>query len=155
MGYPYLSNGYNQFSNSPYSGYMPPAQRLQNYEQQMQQIPQSNMQQGSIIWVQGAEGAKSYMIPPNSNVLLMDSEGTRFYIKSTDNSGMPSLRMFEFKEITGAPMTTGSPTSSMNPEDFVPRREFEELKSDVDRYRDLLSALTAPVSTEGGNSDGR
>ena len=57
------------------------AQLRQNYQQPQQSAP--------IIWVQGEEGAKAYMVAAGNSVLLMDSESSVFYIKSTDASGMP------------------------------------------------------------------
>lgn len=53
-----------------------------------------------LIWVQGDAGAKSYMVAPNSTVLLMNSENDTFFIKSADQSGMPMLRKFSYAEIT-------------------------------------------------------
>lgn len=77
---------------------------------------------GNPLWVQGEAGAKSFCVAPGQNVLLMDSEAQRFYIKSADASGMPlPLRTFEYKEITGAPTVAAS-----GEEGFVTRREFEE-----------------------------
>ena len=56
-------------------------------------------QQNVVIWVQGEAGAKSYLVGAGQSVLLMDSESSTFYIKSTDNSGMPMpLRVFDYKE---------------------------------------------------------
>ena len=53
----------------------------------------------TIKWVQGLEGAKSYQLMPNSNVVLMDSENDgMFYIKSSDNVGMCKIRTFKYKE---------------------------------------------------------
>lgn len=92
-----------------------------------QQIPQGvqapqPQQTGGLLWVQGEAGAKSFCVAPGQNVMLMDSEAQRFYIKSADASGMPlPLRIFDYKEVTGAP------TASVSGEDgFVTRREFEE-----------------------------
>lgn len=64
--------------------------------------------ENGIMWVQGEAGAKSYLVGAGRSVLLMDSESSRFYIKSTDNSGMPMpLRIFEYKEVTTqAPVVT-------------------------------------------------
>lgn len=40
-------------------------------------------------------------MPPNSNVILMDSERDEiFYIKSSDNIGMCKLRTFNYKEVS-------------------------------------------------------
>jgi hypothetical protein len=59
----------------------------------------NNMNNG-ITWVQGIEGAKAYQLNPNSNVILLDSESDRFYIKTSDNIGMCNLRVFDFTEVT-------------------------------------------------------
>lgn len=57
--------------------------------------PQSN----GIIWVQGEAGAKAYPVASGQNVILMDSEASAFYIKSTDQNGIPMpLRVFDYVE---------------------------------------------------------
>lgn len=56
-------------------------------------------QSSPINWVQGIEGAKAFPVAPGNTVLLMDSDGSCFYIKSADNCGMPMpLRTFDYKE---------------------------------------------------------
>ena len=81
----------------------------------------------SIIWVQGEEGAKAYMVAAGNSVLLMDSENSAFYIKSTDASGMPlPLRVFDYKERTTA--TKMPPQTAQQPGgEFVTRAEFDAL----------------------------
>lgn len=81
----------------------------------------------SIIWVQGEEGAKAYMVAAGNSVLLMDSENSAFYIKSTDASGMPlPLRTFDYKERTTAAKTP--PQTAQQPGvEFVTRAEFDAL----------------------------
>ena len=54
--------------------------------------PQNN----GIIWVQGIEGAKSYLVAPNSSVPLWDSESRTIYLKSADASGMPSMKILDY-----------------------------------------------------------
>ena len=64
---------------------------------------QPAQQSSPIIWVQGEEGAKAYMVAAGNSVLLMDSENSTFYIKSTDASGMPQpLRVFDYSERTAS-----------------------------------------------------
>ena len=55
------------------------------YQSPMMQQPTAQTAQAtpSIIWVQGEEGAKAYMVAAGNSVLLMDSENSAFYIKST------------------------------------------------------------------------
>lgn len=90
-----------------------------------QPTPPSN----SLVWVQGESGAKSYIIPPNTTALLMDSESQRFYIKSADSTGMPMpLRVFEYKEVTGA---EAAPVDK-----YVTREEFDKRLAELKEVKD-------------------
>lgn len=97
-----------------------------------QPAAQPMAQQGNngLIWVQGEAGAKSYLVAPGNTVMLMDSEGERFYLKSADASGMPMpLRIFEYKERTEASSPAFSaPVAAQNVNlyNFVTREEFEQ-----------------------------
>lgn len=63
-----------------------------------QVVPQQQNDTG-ILWVQGEAGAKSWAVAPGKSVMLMDSESNTFYIKSSDQSGMPMpLRIFDYQE---------------------------------------------------------
>ena len=62
------------------------------------QTPVPPPQNNGIIWVQGEAGAKSYLVAPNTTVQLWDSEDQVIYLKSADVSGMPSMRILDYKE---------------------------------------------------------
>ena len=47
----------------------------------------------SLIWVNGEVGAKSYLVAPNTTVVLWDSESQTIYLKSADAAGMPSIKV--------------------------------------------------------------
>lgn len=125
---PYIPYGYQP---GYYGQTMPDqlAQLRQNAYQQpmMGQAAQQTQGTPSIIWVQGEEGAKAYMVAAGNSVLLMDSENSAFYIKSTDASGMPlPLRVFDYKERTTAAKTP--PQTAQQPGvEFVTRAEFDAL----------------------------
>lgn len=70
----------------------------QIYPNQFYQQP-NNYQNAnsSIIWVQGEAGAKSYLVAPNTTVALWDSEDEVIYLKSSDASGMPSIKTLDYK----------------------------------------------------------
>lgn len=74
---------------------MPNYGNLPNYNQQ------SNNQ--SVIWVQGIEGAKAHPVGAGQAVLLMDSDSNCLYLKSADQTGMPSLRVFDYTERIDTP----------------------------------------------------
>jgi hypothetical protein len=110
------------------------AQLRQNYQQPQQSAP--------IIWVQGEEGAKAYMVAAGNSVLLMDSENSVFYIKSTDASGMPQpLRVFDYTERGKQAVEK---IESKN-DKFVTREEFDALRARFD-------ALTADKPGKGDNN---
>lgn len=122
-----------------YGNYFPQSY-YPNYYGNQQMPPQqpqmaSNAQQTSgagIIWVQGENAAKAYPVASGQSVLLMDSEDSVMYIKSTDQSGMPQpLRIFEYKEKTGH--QNASVIASKPSEDYVSRKEFEAFRDDVRR----------------------
>ena len=85
----YFSNPYNNYINRQYQSY--PQQT-----QQQQQVYSNN--QNNIIWVKGKENARSMQLPPNSTVILLDSEVGKFYIKTTDDIGLGKLRVFSYME---------------------------------------------------------
>jgi hypothetical protein len=131
----------------PYYGAQPPmadnlaqlrmnANQMQNAVTQPS-IPSQPMQQQSsqIIWVSGEAGAKSYLVAPGNTVMLLDAENSVFYLKSADASGMPlPLRIFDYKERTTAAQQAfgGSVTAeSVNLDNFVTRKEFDELKASI------------------------
>lgn len=72
---------------------------FENYGYRPQTYYQPPAPQSGITWVQGEEAAKAYTVAPGCSALLMDAEGSTFYIKATDQTGMPlPLRIFDFTE---------------------------------------------------------
>lgn len=102
----------------------------------------------SLIWVQGEAGAKSYLVAPNATVMLMDSEGDRFYLKSADASGMPlPLRVFEYKERSALPQQAAAGHIGGDGIDlgkFVTREELEQ----------RLAAMTSKNNLTEGAENG-
>ena len=111
----------------------PSQQQNQNYT--MQQPMYTQMQQpqdnSGIIWVQGESGAKSFAVAPGRSVMLMDSEQSRFYIKTADASGMPMpLRIFTYHE---EPAQTSQINTQEQPKNgYVTREEFESFVERVE-----------------------
>lgn len=169
--YPTVQN-YNQYQQSFPQPYPDRLTQLQNqYQQavnvpQIQTVPQPQVNQG-LLWVSGEIGAKSYLVAPNSTVLLMDSDAQRFYLKSADNAGMPSLRIFEYSEVTNTPTTSVNAQNldeNVLNDKFVTREEYEGLKRQYESIMERLDSMvsdnepvelpTKPKSRRGGNGDG-
>lgn len=122
-------NPYNNYNASYPAAYAAPPQ------------PQPQNQNG-IIWVQGEAAAKAYPVQPGTSVLLMDSECENFYIKSTDNMGMPQpLRTFEYHEII-TPQVTNSLANnpSMDLSEYIKRSEYDNLKSEFEELKKKIDA---------------
>ena len=111
-----------------------------NYVQQPQVVSQVVQQQNDngILWVQGEAGAKSWAVAPGKSVMLMDSESNTFYIKSSDQSGMPMpLRIFDYTERTQQVQHT-EPQIQIQPQqqatvqaDYITREEFEKRIAEI------------------------
>lgn len=121
-----------------YNGYFPQSyyQNPQPYYGMAQNQPTmpQNASAGSgngMIWVQGEASAKAYPVASGQSVLLMDSEESVFYIKSTDQSGMPQpLRIFDYSERKAVTPKENVPVTDRK-EDFVTRSEFEAFKRSI------------------------
>lgn len=126
----------NNYTQPPY--YMPNLQMPQAQAQQpMYSAPTPTPSGNSgLIWVQGETGAKSYLVAPGQTVMLMDSEDNRFFLKSSDSSGMPlPLRIFRYSEqIAGEPQKTPLNAPDTDTREFVTREEFDALKAEISAF---------------------
>lgn len=131
-----MPNPYSQLKNEQ-------AQQTMAQPQQIQQPQPQAQTNNGLIWVQGEAGAKSYLVAPNTTIMLMDSEASKFYLKSADASGMPlPLRTFEYAETTpnGNNTAVNSPKNDLNIDlgKYVTRDELNE----------ILANLTATSDTK-------
>lgn len=123
----------------PYNSYYPatyqpiyPSPVYQPTTQQQAQATAQPQTTNRWDWVQGETGAKSYLVAPNTTVLLLDSENQRFYLKSADTSGMPMpLRVFEFTETTQAG-ATGTIIAEANTEQYATKADLAALTRRID-----------------------
>lgn len=137
---PFYRPTYYDQMNTPSFNQQPMVQPVQ---QMQTPAPQTN---NGLVWVQGEAAAKSYPVAPNCTVMLMDSEGERFYLKSADASGMPlPLRVFEYKERTEtAQQTAGGSVAAFDDLDnkFVTRDEFERRMASIAPQKKSKNKLT-------------
>lgn len=124
---------YNNYFPQYYPNQMPVIQTPQQIPVGQPTMPQNAPQASAngITWCQGEASAKSFPVGAGQSVLLMDSEESVFYIKSTDQSGMPQpLRIFDYTERTAQHSEAGVAKKN---DDYVSRKEFEEFREDVKR----------------------
>lgn len=142
MPTPYF--GSYQQSYAPYQQSY--AQPQQSYAQSQMQMPQMQMaqpsQQSTINWVQGDVGARAYSVNPGMSVLLMDSEGQNFYIKSADAMGMPTLKKYAYSEVVEEPMRLESHEAKQIDTAFsATREEVKQLHEEIRGLKDQIAQL--------------
>lgn len=103
--------------------------------------PRQNVQNNGVIWVNGLEGAKGYIVQPNSTVVLMDSEQNCFYLKSANEVGVPSIRIFEFKEKTQTTSAQSEVNLDEKLKNYVPRAEFDEIKNTLTNITNTINSM--------------
>ena len=107
--------------------YAPPVQQSQP---QMPAVNQQQQPNNSIIWVQGEAGAKSYLVAPNTTVQLWDSENQTIYLKSADASGMPSMKVLDYK-IREMEQSAQPQVVNQQARDYVTRTELDAFENKI------------------------
>ena len=100
--------------------------------QTQQQAPQNG-----LIWVQGEQAAKSYLVAPNSTVQLWDSEEKVIYLKSADASGMPSMKILDYT-IRGGESAQAVSAAEYATKDDLKALE-EKIREEIGRRRSRLT----------------
>lgn len=101
------------------------------------------VQTNTYAFVNGIEGAKSYIVQPNQTVLLMDSDAPVCYMKQANGLGQSTLRYFKLIEVKESDLRTSNniPTettqySVSKDEDFVAlRNRVEELEKELSKAK--------------------
>lgn len=129
----------------------------QNYSQPQMQMAQPT-HSSTINWVQGDVGARAYPINPGMSVLLMDSEGQNFYIKSADTMGMPTLKKYAYSEVVEEPLRLESNDARQLDTAFsATREEVKQLHEEIKSLKDQIARMeseSASTKTTGGKKNG-
>lgn len=108
---------------------------MNNYNNLQQYNTPSQQQNNGIIWVQGIEAAKSYLVAPNNTVQLWDSESQSIYIKSADASGLPTIKVLDYTIRETEPKQSAVLDSKV---DYVTREELKALESQINALQKML-----------------
>ena len=136
--YPQQYPVYNQSSVQQY-------QQMQAPQQMMSQ-PQQQTYGNNFLYVNGLEGAKAYIISPNTSALLMDSDNPTFYIKSANSLGQSALKQFNFSEV---PLGTYSKNATQEihaiDKNAVCQDDIKSLKDEMLRMEERLTEKIGSV----------
>ena len=148
-----MQNSYFPATYQPYYQYQQPSYQTQQTNYQ----PQNTQPQSGITWVDGLSSARAYPVLNGTSILLMDSNESAFYIKSADQSGMPSLRIFDYKERAQTQQSTQpqvaqpqvqeqtvkvetEPAEKLDMSMYVTREELNVAKKDIEEKIESLSS---------------
>ena len=129
-GQPPYYNAYASLQNNQ-QNFPQPQQQPQNAQPQPQQ---QVMMQSNIEYVNGIEGAKAFILPPNTQKLLLDSDNPFFYIKTTDLQGKPTVRRFKYIDVDAEQQA--EPKKEEKSLDFVSLDQFTNLLNDFNDLKD-------------------
>lgn len=119
-------------------GYQPTQFYYPQQQQSQQPQPQPAQQSNGIIWVQGEAGAKSYLVAPNTTVQLWDSESDVIYLKSADASGMPSMKVIDYKVRNSASEQSHSVSQQVS---YATKDDVNMLQSEIDKIRSEMKEV--------------
>ena len=119
---------FNPYYQNPYYPQPMPDNLMQMRQQQMMQpapppVPQNPVATGGVQWVSSEQEARGYLIAPNSAVALWDSTAPTVYLKQSDASGKPTLKIYDLVER----VETAPNASQKSGVEFVTREEFDRL----------------------------
>ena len=107
--------------------------------------PVQQVQNNPMIWVQGETGAKSYLLAPNTTLPLWDSEAQTIYLKSSDASGMPSMKILDYTVRGNSTPQTQVITEPT--QEYVTKEEFLKFEKDIENQFNTLK--------KGGKNDSK
>lgn len=150
--YPQYQNGAVPDMLNQYKGQyqqMPMQQNIPTQQMQMPIPPTSQKPSNELIWVQGLEGAKGYLVAPNNTVVLWDTENPVIYVKSADASGIPSMRVLDFTErntdASNSPKNAPKTHECTCGDKFATKEQINDLKAKLDDLTAKYEELSHPI----------
>lgn len=120
-------------ANIMQSFYSQGQQNIWGNQSAVQPAPTQSAPSQNVNWIQvsGVEGAKNQIVQQGCTAWMMDNNAPYFYVKSVDNVGSSTFRIFQFSEVQEAVGDQEKP--QMDPSKYVQRDEFDELKSQIEQ----------------------
>lgn len=137
--------GYRPGYTSPYSyGQNVVSGQAQQNQMVQQQSSQYQQPQSNIPWIQvpNYDAAKNLMIGPNQTAYMMAQNAPEFYVKSTDNMGIATMKAYHFEEFD--PEQKENKTQTEVSSDYVTRSEMNNVLNGM--YEELNALKQATKS---------
>lgn len=103
-----------------------------NWGQPTAPAPAQPSQNVNWIPVAGIDGAKNQIVQQGCTAWMMDNNAPYFYVKSVDNVGSSTFRIFQFTEVADVSNEQAA-QPQIDPSQYVQRDEFERFKEQVEQ----------------------
>lgn len=130
-------------------------QPQQNWNQQVvstQTAQPVSSQNVNWIQVSGIEGAKNQIVQQGCTAWMMDNNAPYFYVKSVDNVGSSTFRIFQFTEVA-EPTNEQVAQPQIDPSQYVQRSEFDQLKAQLNKLTNTQKKQPVKVDKGARNND--
>ena len=126
----YFPSSYNPYLPAPY---IPQAQP--------QAAPTTTPQISTgILWVGSEQEAQNYPVAPNNAVALWDSTSPVIYLKQTDASGRPNIKIYELKE-----RMDPASNPALSNLDYAEKSELDKVRADFESFRTELKSVKKEI----------
>lgn len=140
-----FNNGYPATYQQMYPQFQQPYQQVQPL-QTMAQQQSMQAQNTGIIWIQGEQAAKSFLIAPNTTVPLFDTEKSSIYLKSADASGMPSMKILDYtirdQNAQNIPVNGIVDQGKGNTNAYVTKAEYEQVLNELEALKAQVESMS-------------
>ena len=126
---PYGTNIYQggvvpNYPQNPYQFYAPQQTPvMQPQMQQQPQQPQTNYL--PLSFINGVEGAKTFVVLPKQTFYLRDSDSNLLFIKKADEQGKCSLTAFELNEVDINNLNKRAEVPTIDTKDFLKKEDLQ------------------------------
>ena len=90
-------------------------------------------QTNTYAFVNGIEGAKSYIVPANQTVLLMDSEQPACYMKQANGLGQSTLRYFKLTEVSESDIRSTTIPNTTTNGNYATKTDIQEITKRLEK----------------------
>ena len=99
------------------------------------QNPYQYTPQNSILWVSGEREAMAYPVAPNAAVALWSQSEPVVYLKQSDASGRPTIKVYDLTERSGGE----------NNQEFATKSDFSGVMSALESIRADIESMKGDV----------
>lgn len=139
-----------------FNPYFPPTYQpsWNPYPQNFQQVQQQPQATSGIIWVSGLSEAQMYPVAPNNAVALWEQSGKVIYLKSADQTGKPTMKVYDLVERTQSG-SEPSPAQDVKTIEYVSKEELSRISAALETVRGDLETMKGDLYGMAGRKKKR